>query len=67
MTSGLGSGSRAAGSKPCWCCAGSRTAARSTCWDAGISAATAYRYLHEAIDVIAEQGADLDEVLAVGK
>lgn len=31
--------------------------------DAGISPATAYRYLHEAIDVIAERGPDLHEVL----
>jgi hypothetical protein len=31
--------------------------------DAGISQATAYRYLHEGIDVLAEQAPDLDEVL----
>lgn len=35
--------------------------------DAGISQATAYRYLHEAIDVIAEHAPNLDEVLAEGK
>jgi hypothetical protein len=34
--------------------------------DAKISQATAYRYLHEAIDVIAEQAPDLTEVLAQG-
>ncbi len=33
--------------------------------DAGISQATGYRYLHEAIDVIAGQAPDLPEVLAV--
>ncbi len=32
--------------------------------DAGISQATGYRYLHEAIDVIAEQAPDLHDVLA---
>lgn len=31
--------------------------------DAGISIATAYRYLHEAIDVIAARAPDLDDVL----
>lgn len=35
--------------------------------DAGISQATAYRYLHEAIDVIAEHAPDLPQVLAAGK
>ncbi|MFZ5850934.1 MAG: transposase family protein [Actinomycetota bacterium] len=34
--------------------------------DAGIGIATAYRYLHEAIDVIAAQAADLPDVLARG-
>jgi hypothetical protein len=34
--------------------------------DAAVSIATAYRYLHEAIDVIAAQAPDLDEVLARG-
>ena len=31
--------------------------------DAGISQATGYRYLHEGIDVLADQGPDLHEVL----
>lgn len=31
--------------------------------DAGVSIATAYRYLHEALDVIAAQAPELDEVL----
>ncbi len=35
--------------------------------DARISQATAYRYLHEAIDVIAAQAPDLHEVLAGGR
>lgn len=35
--------------------------------DARISVATAYRYLHEAIDVIAAQAPDLPEVLAAGR
>lgn len=35
--------------------------------DAKISQATGYRYLHEAIDVIAEQAPDLPEVLAAGR
>jgi hypothetical protein len=35
--------------------------------DARISQATAYRYLHEAIDVIAQQAPDLPEVLAAGR
>jgi hypothetical protein len=35
--------------------------------DARISQATAYRYLHEAIDVIAQQAPDLTEVLAAGR
>ena len=34
--------------------------------DAGVSIATAYRYLHEAIDVIAAHAPDLHEVLAHG-
>lgn len=34
--------------------------------DAGISIATAYRYLHEAIDVIAARAPDLHHVLATG-
>ena len=34
--------------------------------DAGVSLATAYRYLHEAIDVIADQAPDLPDVLAEG-
>jgi hypothetical protein len=32
--------------------------------DARVSIATAYRYLHEAIDVIADQAPDLPDVLA---
>jgi hypothetical protein len=32
--------------------------------DAGISIATGYRYLHEAIDVIADHAPDLHDVLA---
>lgn len=35
--------------------------------DAGVSIATGYRYLHEAIDVIAAQAPDLSEVLAEGR
>lgn len=35
--------------------------------DAGISQATAYRYLHEAVDVIAARAPDLGEVLATGR
>jgi hypothetical protein len=35
--------------------------------DAGISPATAYRYLHEAIDVIAAHAPDLHEVLTTGR
>ena len=35
--------------------------------DAGISLATAYRYLHEALDVIAAHAATLPEVLAAGR
>jgi hypothetical protein len=35
--------------------------------DAKVSQATAYRYLHEAIDVIAEQAPDLSTVLAAGR
>ncbi|MDF2846944.1 MAG: family transposase [Oerskovia sp.] len=35
--------------------------------DAGISVATAYRYLHEAIDIIAERAPDLHDVLATAK
>jgi DNA-binding IclR family transcriptional regulator len=35
--------------------------------DAGISIATAYRYLHEAIDVIAAHAPGLDEVLQTAK
>lgn len=34
--------------------------------DAGVSIATAYRYVHEAIDVIAAHGPDLPDVLAHG-
>lgn len=34
--------------------------------DAGVSIATAYRYLHEAIDVVATRAPDLHEVLAHG-
>jgi len=34
--------------------------------DAGVSIATAYRYVHEGIDVIAEHAPDLHEVLADG-
>lgn len=34
--------------------------------DAGVSQATAYRYLHEAVDVIAERAPELTEVLAQG-
>jgi hypothetical protein len=34
--------------------------------DARVSIATAYRYLHEAIDVIADQALDLPDVLADG-
>jgi len=34
--------------------------------DARVSQATAYRYLHEAIDVIAEHAPDLASVLAAG-
>jgi hypothetical protein len=34
--------------------------------DAGVSIATAYRYLHEAIDVIADQAPNLPDVLAEG-
>jgi hypothetical protein len=34
--------------------------------DAGVSIATGYRYLHEAIDVIAAQAPELPEVLAEG-
>jgi len=32
--------------------------------DTGVSQATAYRYIHEAIDVVAAQGLDLDQVIA---
>ena len=32
--------------------------------DAGVSQATAYRYIHEAIDVVAAQGLDLNQVIA---
>lgn len=32
--------------------------------DAGVSQATGYRYLHEGIDVLADQAVDLHEVLA---
>lgn len=35
--------------------------------DAGISQATAYRYLHEALDVIAAHAPDLPDVLAQGR
>jgi len=35
--------------------------------DARLSQATAYRYLHEAIDVIAQQAPDLLKVLAAGR
>lgn len=35
--------------------------------DAGISQATAYRYLHEGLDVIAAQAPDLPEVLEAGR
>lgn len=35
--------------------------------EAGIGISTAYRYLHEAIDVIAEQAPDLHEVLTRGR
>jgi hypothetical protein len=35
--------------------------------DAGISQATGYRYLHEAIDVIADKAPGLEEVLAGGR
>lgn len=35
--------------------------------DAGISQATAYRYLHEALEVIADHGPDLHEVLEQGR
>lgn len=35
--------------------------------DAGVSQATGYRYLHEAIDVIAAQAPDLPQVLTEGK
>ena len=34
--------------------------------DAGVSVATGYRYLHEAIDVIADQAPELPDVLAKG-
>jgi len=34
--------------------------------DAGVSTATGYRYLHEAIDVIADQAPELPDVLARG-
>ncbi len=34
--------------------------------DAGVSQATAYRYLHEALDVIADRAPELTEVLAKG-
>lgn len=34
--------------------------------DAGVSVATGYRYLHEAIDVIAAHGPQLSDVLARG-
>jgi hypothetical protein len=34
--------------------------------DAGVGIATAYRYLHEAIDVIADQAPELHDVLAEG-
>jgi len=35
--------------------------------EAGIGISTAYRYLHEGIDVIAEQAPDLHDVLARGQ
>ena len=35
--------------------------------DAGISLATAYRYLHEAIDVVADKAPDLHDVLATAR
>lgn len=35
--------------------------------DARVSIATAYRYVHEAIDVIAAQAPELSEVLAAGR
>lgn len=35
--------------------------------DAGVSVATAYRYLHEGIDVIADHAPDLHDVLAAAK
>ena len=37
---------------------------RTLAGQAGLSIATAYRYLHEALDVIAEQAPDLPDVLA---
>lgn len=44
-----------------------RTDVRILARDAGISVATAYRYLHEAIDVIAAQAPDLPDVLTEGR
>lgn len=34
--------------------------------DAGVSIATAYRYIHERIDVVADHGPDLNDVLSEG-
>ena len=42
------------------------TAVRLLARDAAISLATAYRYLHEAVNVIAEQAPELADVLAEG-
>lgn len=51
--------------KRSWCSAGSANAAACTAWPATphVSQATGYRYLHEGIDVLADQAPDLHEVL----
>jgi len=45
----------------------SRRRAAAALEQAGIGISTAYRYLHEGIDVIAEQAPDLHDVLARGQ
>src|SRR4051812_44899130 len=63
---GPGSGRPRCTSRWCWCCAGCATAAtrRPKPREIGVSEATGYRYLHEALDVIAAHAPDLHDVLA---
>lgn len=68
MTRGRGSVRRRRSCRRFWCSAGSRTPPTSgvLARDAKVSIATAYRYVHEAIDVIALRAPGLPDVLARG-